>query len=196
MRKEKKEGFFSKKNMISLFIIAVMVLSTAGFILMESASNTSDSTHYKGFSFQRQGNYWLVNIGSQEIEFDYNPYDIESINISKDIIDLLSNTPEIDTTYDFNGSYKQGAALAQYRMNQNLKAKNIYVRVGAAEENIYNLSIITCKDSTPNIPVVFFKESNETKVYKEGSCIIAEANSDIDFIRVGNRLAYSILGVV
>ena len=40
-----------------------------------------------------------------------------------------------------------------------------------------------------------FVEGNENKIYSEGECVILEAVSGSDFIRVADRLAYSLLNI-
>ena len=46
------------------------------------------------------------------------------------------------------------------------------------------------------VPVIYFKQSNETKVIIDDDCIIAEARNNIDILRIKDRLLYSMLGVI
>ena len=58
------------------------------------------------------------------------------------------------------------------------------------------MPIIACDDATPLIPVIYFVESNETKIYKQENCIIAEADTSVDVIRIKDRLLYGIHGII
>jgi hypothetical protein len=195
MRKEKKEGIFSKRNLMAMFIVFIMIFS-ALVVFVSRSGNEEGGITYKNSQFTSKGGYWETTINEKTLQFEYTPYDVEEINLTNDTVNRLLNTLEIDATADFNGTYKKGTALAQYRLGQNLKIKDIYIRPGSINKTQYNIPIITCRDSTQKIPVIYFKESNETKVYLDGNCIIAEADSDINFVKIANKMIYSILGVV
>ena len=68
--------------------------------------------------------------------------------------------------------------------------------MGFTTENEYNIPVITCADATPTVPVLYFQRTNETKVYREGSCIILEAATDFDLLRLKDRILYGIFGVM
>jgi hypothetical protein len=72
----------------------------------------------------------------------------------------------------------------------------LFIRQGFTTENDYNFPVITCRDSTSVVPVIYFKSSNETKVYLENDCIIAESSTQIDFERIKDRLVYGMLGII
>jgi hypothetical protein len=85
---------------------------------------------------------------------------------------------------------------------------NVFVRRGFTANSTYALPIITCNDSTENVPVVYFREgsatsttnrtntTNTTNIHLEGSCIIAEAKTNAGFVMAKDRLLYGILGVI
>jgi hypothetical protein len=73
---------------------------------------------------------------------------------------------------------------------------NIFVRQGFTAENDYNFPVITCEDPTNFVPVIYFRSFNETKVYMEDNCIIAEALRQEDVERIKDRMVYGILGII
>lgn len=194
MRKEPKKGWFSKKKMFPLFIITVMTMSVIG--LMWGGDNTQNTLEYKDFNFIRKNSQWSLKVNNIELVFDYFPSEIEDIPISSEIKDKLRGTIEIDITSEANSSYSKSIAIAQYNIEQNLRGFNIYIRKGHTSNNTYNMPIITCNDSTAIVPVVYFKDSNQTKVYIENNCIIAEGSSDADFKKIKDRLIYAFLGII
>ena len=64
------------------------------------------------------------------------------------------------------------------------------------EVNEFTLPVITCDDATSSVPVLYFVESNETKIYSENGCIIAEAKFETDLLRIKDRLLYERLGII
>ncbi len=194
MRREEKKKLFSKKNLVTLFIVFIMVTSVVGYMF---GKDGGDKFKYGDYSFSRQGNNWVLKIDKIEYVFDFFPAEVEDINLSLGIIDSLKGVVEIDFTSSVNDSYAEAIALAQYNFVQNLgKISNAYVRIGMIDENDFDLPIITCKDATSSVPVLYFKEANVTKVEFKNSCISVEAKSEIDILRIKDRLLYGLLGII
>lgn len=191
----KKIKFDSKKVMV-YFIAFIMVSSVFGIIFSGYRQRTA-SLEYNGFKFSRENDAWAATIGGKKMYFDYYPGEVEFINVTPGIADLLKNTYEIDATSEPESDFKDTIALLEYNMaaflNDNL---NIYLRIGFTEDNDYDKPVILCEDATMTVPVIYFKISNKTAVNLENNCITAEAKNDFDFIRVKDVLVYSILGII
>lgn len=194
MKKEPKKGLLSKEKMFPLIIIVVMTSSVIGF--MWGRGNTSESIKYKDFNFLRKNRQWALKINDNELIFDYFPSQVEEIYISNEIKEKLRGTIEMDITSNINSTYPESIATAQYSLEQNLGKFNVYVRKGFTSNNTYNMPIITCDDSTDIVPVIYFKDSNKTNIFLEKNCIIAESASELDFIKIKDRLVYSFLGII
>ncbi len=189
MRKEKK----SKWGAILVFLIAfIMVSSIIGFLY----GGETDTFKYKGIKFTRTQTQWSTTINNKKMVFDYFPGEVEMINVSSDVITALVNKPEIDTTSKINDTFSEEIALAQYNMALTLNNLNIYLRRGFTTNNTFDLPIITCENATIVVPVLYFKQSNQTKIALEDNCIITEASSNIDILRIKDRLLYSMLGII
>lgn len=192
VRKEKKP----KSGTIFAFIIAfVMIFSVVGYVGLERQSN---QFKYEGIKFTQNQNsrIWSTIINNKQLIFDYFPSEVEQINLTEDIPTSLLNRPEIDTTSKLNDTFSEEIALAQYNMALTLDNLNVYLRRGFTENNTFNLPIITCKDATAAVPVIYFKQSNETKITIENNCLIAEARNNIDILRAKDRILYSFLGII
>jgi len=189
MRKEKK----SKWGAILVFLIAfIMISSVIGFLY----SGQTDTFKYKGLKFKRTQNQWYTIINNQRLIFNYFPSEVEQIELNEEITTALLNKPEIDTTSQINDTFSEEIALAQYNMALTLTNLNVYVRRGFTTNNTFNLPIMSCEDATVAIPIIYFRQSNQTKVTLEDNCIIAEARNNIDILRIKDRLLYSILGII
>jgi hypothetical protein len=190
MRKEKK----SKSGIIMALIIAfIMVGSILGYV---SIGRQDNQFKYNGIKFTQTSNQWRTTINNQQLTFDYFPSDVEQIELSNDMVTALLNKPEIDTTSDLNDTFSEEIALANYNMALTLNKLNIYVMGGFTTNNTFNLPILTCKGSTQAVPIIYFKQSNQTKITLENNCIIAEAKNNIDILRIKDRLLYSMLGII
>ena len=184
-----------KKKVIVLFMTGLMVISVFSVIFFGGGSSQGSVTENSA-KFVRIGQSWSTQIDKQEARFTYLPSDVEDITLSSEILNTLKNTIEIDTTYDSNSTYNQSYALAQYQMGVTLQNFNIFVRSGVTDNVSDRISIITCNDSTPIVPVVYFKDSNETKISLVENCIIAKVSSASDAIRVKDRLLYGRFGII
>lgn len=193
MKKQQRKKLFSKEGMLTLAIIFVMTSSVIGLMWGDGSSN---SMKYKDFSFLRVNNQWVLKTKTADFTFDFFPSEVESILIPAEAVQKLKGTVEIDLTYDINSSYAESIAAAQYGLEQNLRAFDVYIRNGFTSNSTYNMPIITCSDSTDIVPVIYFKDSNATRVFIENNCIILEAGSETDFIKIKDRLLYAFFGIV
>ena len=190
--KEKKE---KKSWWLIIFIVMIMIGTSFSFVFF-GFSGTSEVVKYNDLKFIKKTDRWEAKINDRYAAFSFLPSDVENIPSLNDSTKMLQDKFEIDTTYDQNSTYKETIALANYQMGLTLANYNIFIRQGMALNNTFNLPIIRCTDATPQVPVVYFREGNSTIIYSKGNCIIAEANSNQEFIRIKDRLVYSILGVI
>lgn len=190
--KERKE---KKKLGLIVFIIFIMIGTSVSFVFF-GFSPAAEKVKYNGIAFTRFADRWEAKISGNNAAFSFLPGEVENINMPYDVSQRLQNKFEIDATYDLNSTYKESIALAQHQMSLTLATYNIFVRKGFTANNTFSLPIITCRDSTLNVPVVYFRHGNATNINLNNSCIVAEASSNADFIRIKDRLLYGMLGVM
>lgn len=193
MRKN-HDGQKGKKFMVYLMGI-VMIGSLFGVVLFGFGGGAT-SIKYNDFKFVNKGNFWSTVVDGREAIFTYFPSDVETIVIGDNVINRLENRLEIDVTSDFNDTFAEQISLAEYNLVITLNNFNIFVMQGFTTENDYNFPIITCEDATSFVPLIYFRSSNETKVYMEDDCMIAEALRQEDVERIKDRLVYGMLGVI
>ena len=177
---------------MAVIIAFIMVGSILGYV---SIDRQTSQFKYNGIKFTQTTEGWSTTLNNKKVIFDYFPSDVEQIELSDDISTILLNKPEIDATSEINDTFSEEIALAQYNMALTLNNLNIYVRVGFTTINTFNLPILTCKDATQAVPIIYFIQSNQTKITIKNNCIIAEAKNNIDILRIKDRLLYSMLGI-
>ena len=138
----------------------------------------------------------MEKIAGKEAVFNYVPQDVESISFGSDAQALIRNKPMLDLTSDPNDLYTEDIALAEYNLALSLQNFNTYLRQGFVSENAYDLAVITCDNATAAVPVIYFMQSNQTQISAKGNCILAEASSSYDILRVKDRILYSLLGIM
>ncbi len=192
--KEKKE---KKKFGLILFLVFIMIGTSFSFVFF-GFSPATEKVKYNSYSFTfvPSQNIWIAKINGRQAAFSFLPQDVEGISAFEDISNRLNGKFEIDATSDSNSTYKEAIALAQHQMGLTLLTYNLYLRKGFTTNNTFNLPIITCDDATANVPVIYFRYGNSTNIHIEDNCIIAEASTNIDFIKVKDKLLYVILGVM
>ncbi|MCX8147518.1 MAG: hypothetical protein N3D84_03560, partial [Candidatus Woesearchaeota archaeon] len=161
-----KEGVEKKKRVSKTFIIgaviiAVMVLSTIGF-MWESDSNSE--LKYNGFKFKRTDNYWYVKIEGKEAMFYNHPLQLETINITEGIKNILRNSKMQYMTSDPEDTFNEAIGLVEYDLLNTAQYRDIYFVYAFTKENPYNKTIINCINATIYVPVLYFKSSNETQI--------------------------------
>jgi len=194
MRRTGKKKFINSKNLMAIFIVVIMVFSIGGIIVDNIAK---DKYEYNGYDFISKQNSWSMKYEKKELLFDFFPKDVENIEVSSEVLEKLMSSRQIDSTFDPTDRYVQAIAKSQYDMNDVLsKSINAVVRPGMTMENEYGTNVIVCGDVNSTMPVLYFKESNVTKVSVEGDCITVEAKSDYDLLKMKDRLLYGILGII
>ena len=190
-RKEKKRFW------IILFMVVIMIGTSFSFVFF-GFSPAEGKVKYGNFLFTLfpNDNIWVARVSGQDAAFSFLPKEVEGINMSLELISKLQGKLEIDATYDINSTHKESIALAYHQLGLTLAAYGVYLRQGFTSNNTFNLPVIRCSDATANVPVIYFRHANSTKIYSENSCIIAEAPSGIGFIRIKDRLLYGMLGVM
>ncbi len=196
MRRHYDKGDIINKFMVYLMGF-VMVGSIFGVVFFGFGSGGGrGGIEYNNFKFVNKGNFWSTIVDGREALFTYAPDEAELIPIGSIVVNRLKNRLEIDATSDFNDTFAEQISLAGHNMGITLNNFNVFVRQGFTAENDYNFPVITCRSSTDFVPVIYFRSSNETNVYMEDNCIIAESLTQADVERIKDRLVYGILEII
>ena len=191
---EEQKKFWSKRNIVALFIIIVMVGSSAGFIF---GRDEGYSSKYNGFKFKLINNVWLTKINGKEVRFHLHPTEVENLSVSNDSIKKL-DSPSIYFTFEA-GKNLQYIDMIRYEFITSLQEQlNTYVASGVlnATEAYKDFPVIDCINATADMPVLKLIFSNETKAYSEGNCVIAEAQSEREMLAISDRIRYGLFGVI
>lgn len=188
----------NKKMFLSLFIVAIMVLSTFGFIFSYQTSS-GEKQEYNGHKLTVTEQGVKAKVNDKNIYFTYFPTQLEEINMSASLIDALNNLKMITVVYDPNAEWAGAMADVQYQAEQSIpEHTDVYIARGVTNVTgtDYTIPELTCRNATAGAPILELKEGNQTEIEMKGNCIIATAKSEIDFYRIYERIFYVLIGIM
>lgn len=193
----RERGTKWKRNLVSAFIILVMVLSVLA-IMLSREEGTGQTKKYRDYKFTAKDNKWYLNTeGSNWVDFDYFPADVENISITGDIDGRILNTKMLYLTFNPENATKSTDKFRFDFTNLLANQYGIYVANSITKNSTqYILPLITCKNATAFVPVIELKFGNQTGIYVKDNCIIAEAQSSEDMTKLRDAVIYNLLGVV
>lgn len=189
MRRKERKNYAG--IIVSSFIAFIMVTSIIGYIF---ADRQEQIVKYNGIKFTATPNGWRANIEGKSYLFSYDPKSLEDIEFPETI--SFDGVVEIDATYESNSSYKEDIARSIFEFASLLSGSSIYVRPGFTANSSFDIPIITCEDATPFVPVLYYKNSNQTLITHQGSCIIIESQDGNSFLASTDRIIYKLLGIM
>ncbi len=177
--KDKKQK--RNKIILSIFLVALIAFSSLGYAIMSRTQDTTvQRAEYAGLDFVQNNGYWTTVIGQKQLFFNKLPEDVLNITIQG----------EYSAADYFNEPvYIVNANVATVTLSDFLSSVALRVQDACLEEQeclTLDLPIKTCEDK-----VFVFKNSNETKVYKQQNCVFIEGN----FFDGVDRLVYKIYGI-
>ncbi|MBI2546488.1 hypothetical protein HYV81_04880 [Candidatus Woesearchaeota archaeon] len=191
MRKRRKSW-----NWSAIIIVAILVSSTFAVTFYGLTQNSNETQKYNGYKFIRAQAGWLVTINGRQVFFNAAPSEVENLMLDPQAVRALRSTPEIDVTSSLNDTNAEAIAIAEIQMEQVLgDLSRIYLRRGFLENTSYNLPVITCSQPS-QVPVIYFRTGLNTSFYSEGSCLVAEAETAGDMLKLKDRIIYAIYGVI
>ena len=168
-----------RKLFLPLFVVAIMISSTIGFMGGESY----DSEHYGDYTFTKVNTGWVTYIEGKQYLFDYLPGDLEDMDYDLGHIDLtnlyIAYTPS-ELNDDMNYAISKLRNFLAYRGE--------FSQIAClGEENCPDIPVVSCESDN----VIGFINGEE-KIYKVDKCTYVSG----DFIKSVNRICYDILGVM
>lgn len=192
-----KKKRISKQTMMSIFIISVMVLSVLGFVIT-SDPNAQNSFIYEGREFLIEGQYLTTEIEGGTVRFHAFPDSVTQIQADGDAVEMIRGSRMAYITFDPNSSELSDIDLARYELSTSLREQFDIFSAPAviSPSDQYKFPVIGCENATESVPVISFVETNATRITREDNCIIFNAKSSFDFLRLKDRLLYQMHGII
>ncbi|MBI4153228.1 hypothetical protein HY497_01780 [Candidatus Woesearchaeota archaeon] len=188
-----------RKKYMGIFIVAVMILSTFGFIASFN-KNTQQDYSYNGFGFEQKNNQWVTEadtpFGKQEFAFLFHPLSL-TVDVPVEIPNTLKQVPEIVLAFDPNITEIQYVDAARFELSQYLitsLGKNLRHAV-TQNTTAYSFPVETCSKKS-DMAYITFGASNESSASINENCITITTFNPSDYIEYSEKIIYMMLGVI
>lgn len=176
-----------------IFISFIMITSVIGFLYGGSGTT---SVRYQGKKFVRDQKGWSTVIEGKRLRFEFLPTDLAQLNYSRNLTEKIRGKLEWDFTSSSQDPFSEDIALAQYNLGVTANSLNLFVRQGFIGNNSFGLPVISCRDGSPEVPVILMRAGNKTRAFAEGNCIVVELRSAFDAHAMKDRFLYAYLGLL
>ncbi len=189
-----------KKILFTALVGFVLVSSIIGFTLSAipfGSQQGNGEMEYNGLEFFQTQDGIATRVGGQVIGFTYLPSELEDFDAGN-VTAALTSSRVVYATSAPESALASAISGAEFDMGRVAEARhNSFLQPVFTAENAYNRSVITCSDSTPLVPVLYFNFTNTTtSVSEEGSCITINVASESALSRVRDRVIYELLGIM
>ena len=199
----------SDKQVIIAIIVIMLILILGGISLYAYQKIRYSDVFFKYGEFdihkvksgkieQYEISFYKENSPQQYIiNSRYNPKDLEEIkiydNISKDLIKeklYITMDPYLPPS-----AIIAFAEINKYMENPYLFNLPTYPGITRQTENS-TLPVITCNNVTSSIGIVLFEIGEKNEIYSRKGCIVLEATTADNLIRLADRLSLTVLGIM
>ena len=188
-----------KRYLVTGFMAAIMVSSIFGFILSNQSQNQTSNLDFNGFHIEGvKTGYKIALDKDRSITTSDHPLSLENVKVGKEVWDLLSKSKVIGVTYNQSDERAEVFGSAQFRLERDLAvAPKMFVVRGMFNATGTDLRSLTCKDATPEMPIVLLRISEETKASgSDSNCVTVEGFTGSDVERVADRIILGLAGVM
>jgi hypothetical protein len=215
--KKEEEIVISKKRQNIQFIIftgvILIIFLAIVFVPRFIQKATLEKNKYNGFDFVKTSDghwYTVVQKGNQpyQISFYYHPKDLEDIpveaNLKDKFFNIRNNNGSIYITIDPDSKNNTiviaGVEIAKITgkgynlLNVNTHSAFIKQPNSTAVDTV--TPVVTCGQANDKIMVIWITLSNKNIAYSYGNCVILEATSYGNMVRVADRMMYNLLGIM
>jgi len=182
--KEEKEK--RKKMWLTIIMVGIMALSTAGFALNFASTETKK---YNGFKFERSDSGWTT--GSLPVATTYLPSDVENISSSGS----FQSSDFSAKAYIILGQSIRAPAV---ELISALPLKNSQMACLPEQENdsdCSDLPLKSCYDADSQNAVIIFKESNETSLSYRGYCLQIQGDEE-GLLKAADKAVFMAYGII
>jgi hypothetical protein len=177
------------KVIMSAVLGLIMLLSTAGYFVMDFSSQKANSIKYNNIEFKQIDGYWQFSLNGQSFSVVYNP--LETENISAGITSNFysyANQPLY-----FSAEPIEEIPGATQEILRNIESLTLRNNYACLDDNCsQDYAIKDC--ALDNVIIYQESKNNQTKITQEGKCVrILYASGEAE--RASDAFLFKILGV-
>lgn len=194
IRDQSQEKKSRKQLILPIFLGAVMVMSTFGYIFgkdnNDSSGSDGQSAAFGSFTFKKTGAGWVTQINGRDMVFRYLPSELTEIDVPFTASFLQNN--KVYLTRDSSKNY----GTAERDIYSNLKPiLNLNLACTQDSEACRELPIKTCKDAGEQVTVILLEIATKQEVTSTDNCITVRGDA-VYVSKAVDKLLYSNFGVI
>lgn len=196
LRKE-ENSFFSKRNVISLFIILIMVSSILAIWQGSTSSNTIPE--YNDYEVRLEETHYVIASDFGDVSGYTYPGSLEAIPLEDSYVQYLLSSSELYILFDPQDENIPVIEVLRSELAQqdfSGLGKTVGFAVTQGNETYASYPVMSC-DTTP-LPTLYLHTLNTTttRIYQDAGCIVLEAATWQDIVELKDRLVYAMYGVM
>lgn len=170
----------------------LMIFSVMGIII---GRQDSQKFEYNGYKFKTDGNFYVVEVNNELYGFSFFPTQVDYLNLSEDVVNILKTTPMFYITFNPNAPNIDLMYMDIIRKDLSEKMDKIIVNGVLSASADYALPVLTCQNATTHIPMIILNSSQETNIKTNKTCIVLNGQNT-ELLRLRDFLMYKVLGVI
>ena len=181
---KKKNNARRNQVIIGVLLVAVMFVSVLGYGFQDNDDGEGKVVEYNGVKFFERNDFWFVqNYGGLDFLFKHNPEQIEKVSVTVNPIESYSNKPLYISSENQAASQEIVRNLGQVAQRVQFAC---FENDGCANQNY------PIKNCSSNFIII--KETNETNIIQEQSCVFIKAPSQ-NLTQVADDFLFNVLGI-
>ena len=198
MIKKKEEGFWTRKNIMSLIIVFLMISSVLAIWQgsQSSSSNTIEPYNDHDITFSDEGFFIASDYG--DIHGYSYPSSLEAISFDAALVSYLRSSSQIVVLFD-----PEDTALEYVEILRSDLAVDDFPALAqeatfalTTNSSLYSYPVLDCT-STP-LPTLFIRTANVTspQIYQDQGCVVLEAARWEDLFKLKDRVVYTLADIM
>ncbi len=174
-----------KQHFMSLFIVAIMVLSVLGIAFNYSTEDSSEGK-FKKYKFKIYNGQWITYKDDDKILISSTPNTLERIQVPDVTFEDLNSADKIYFTTNPNNQIPNNAILD---IQANIFPKLSSIQLACIEDSTScsSLPLKTCKDATPSNIIIQTQIADTQTLTFENNCLLI-AGPRLDFTEMIDAL--------
>jgi hypothetical protein len=165
-------------------LIAVMLFSTLGYAFnsQDDSSSGTQGVNYNGYNFVEQGGLWVLQVGSAQFAFRYNPNQIERVSSEVDSLSSYSAKP----------LYLQSESIEAeqeiLRNTQGIILRSQYACLNN-ESCAGDYPIKTCQDN-----FIIIEKSETGEILQQDKCVFIRGKEE-ELVKLTDEFLFKMMGI-
>lgn len=196
VKKKEEQGFFSKKNVMSLIIVFLMISSILA--IWQGSQDPNSLPSYNDHDVSLDGNKYRIDSDYGDIYGYSYPSALESITLDPAFVQYLSSSSTLVVLFDpIDPSLPYIEVLRKELALEDLPLFSKTASFGITQVNeSYPYPVVSCATTTQ--PTLYLRTDNTTttRIYQDTGCIVLEAQTWEELVYLKDRVVYAFAGII